>query len=117
MKLVNGLMMRMRTIATIFSLLFICFTALGIHEADAATMETDGEVSMQQHNWKVYHTDHSVIEAGTHDFTYWKNFMRKTRTCHITHEMKTVVYYCDLHDHTKSETSLIKVNHSLGHSH
>ncbi|WP_010647882.1 hypothetical protein [Oceanobacillus massiliensis] len=110
-------MTMIRKIATVLSLMYLSFIAVEIQETDAAALETDGEIAEFQHNWKVYHIDHSVIEAGSHDFTYWKNFMRKTRTCHVTHEMKTIVYYCDLHDHTKSETSLVKANHSTGHSH
>lgn len=70
-----------------------------------------------EHNWEEYSTDFHEIEAGSHKFTYWKNFMKHTRTCHITHKIKTVVYYCDLHDHTKSESFLEETIHSSPHKH
>ncbi len=69
------------------------------------------------HNWKQSSVDYHVIEAGEHEFSYWKNFMKHSRTCHISHRIKTVVYYCDIHGHTKSETTLDEINHSVKHQH
>ena len=70
-----------------------------------------------QHNWKEYSTDTNIFQNDSHDITYWKNFISYTRTCNISHKVKTVVYYCDMHDHTKSETYLEDITHSENHSH
>jgi hypothetical protein len=71
--------------------------------------------SLEEHNWQEYSVDYDIIEVGSHEYNYWKNFMKRTRTCHISHRIKTVVYYCDIHDHTKSETILDKIIHSEKH--
>ncbi|MFD1848727.1 hypothetical protein [Oceanobacillus bengalensis] len=76
----------------------------------------ENPIPQVKHNWVEYSTGFDEIEAGTHEYTYWKNFIKRTRTCLITHKIKTVVYYCDLHDHTKSETFLDEVIHSHQHS-
>ncbi len=87
-------------------------------EAEAAVVENDiYETTDMQHNWKKYGTDINVFQTDTHEVTYWKNFMRYSRTCNISHEVKTIVYYCGLHDHTKSETFLEEITHSVNHSH
>lgn len=87
-------------------------------KVEAIVVENDiyGPVDTE-HNWKEYSTDTEILHIESHDIPYWKNFMRYTRTCDISHEVKTVVYYCDLHDHTKSETYLEDITHSENHSH
>lgn len=71
--------------------------------------------SIEKHNWKQSSIHYDMIEAGEHEYTYWKNFMRKSRTCQISHRIKTIVYYCDEHNHTKVETILDEVIHSHKH--
>jgi hypothetical protein len=71
----------------------------------------------EEHNWKQSSVDYHTIEVGEHEFSYWKNFMKHSRTCHISHRIKTVVYYCDIHGHTKSETILDEIIHSVKHDH
>ncbi len=68
------------------------------------------------HKWEKVSTDVNMIHTGSHEFTYWKNFMRHTRTCDISQKVKTIVYYCDLHNHTKSESIHIETVHSERHS-
>ncbi|MFD1037494.1 hypothetical protein ACFQ3N_03520 [Virgibacillus byunsanensis] len=68
-----------------------------------------------QHNWLEFSTGYETIETDSHEYTYWKNFMRHTRTCDISHKIKTVVYYCDLHNHTNSKSFLEETIHSFRH--
>ncbi|SHH00966.1 hypothetical protein SAMN05421807_10360 [Virgibacillus chiguensis] len=68
------------------------------------------------HEWKQKSSDINYIHTGSHEFTYWKNFMRHKRTCHISQKIKTTVYYCDLHNHTKSKTVHVETVHSEQHS-
>jgi hypothetical protein len=83
--------------------------------ADATVSNTEPETSGSTHNWVEYSTSYDTIEVGSHEYSYWKNFIRHTRTCHISHVIKTVVYYCDEHDHTKTETELTETIHSGNH--
>ncbi|MGJ9457746.1 hypothetical protein [Oceanobacillus sp. CF4.6] len=108
----------MRKLKFIISLSFAIFASMQLMEAEAAVVENDfyGTTDVQ-HDWKEYGTDINVFQTDSHDVTYWKNFMRYSRTCNISHKVKTVVYYCELHDHTKSETFLEDITHSVNHSH
>ncbi len=69
----------------------------------------------EEHDWKQSSVNYQIIEVGEHKFSYWKNFMKRSRTCQISHRVKTIVYYCDIHGHTKSVTFLDKVIHSEKH--
>ncbi|WP_412976995.1 hypothetical protein [Ornithinibacillus sp. 179-J 7C1 HS] len=69
----------------------------------------------EEHNWKQSSVHYDVILVGEHEYTYWKNFMKHKRTCTISHRIKTVVYYCDIHNHTKVVTTLDEVIHSEKH--
>lgn len=73
------------------------------------------EEGTEAHNWQEYSTHYEIIEAGSHEYTYWKNFIERTRTCDISHKMKSVVYYCDVHGHTDSEIYLDETIHSHEH--
>ncbi|MFD1362068.1 hypothetical protein [Lentibacillus salinarum] len=73
--------------------------------------QPDGE----QHNWGEYSTHYETIDARSHEYTYWKNFIERTRTCDISHKIKSVVYYCDVHDHTDTEIFLEEIIHSEEH--
>ncbi|MFD2044815.1 hypothetical protein ACFSTA_14120 [Ornithinibacillus salinisoli] len=86
-----------------------------VDESEAAVEKLEFDTTATQHNWKIYSTDYEEIEVGSHEYTYWKNFIRHKRTCQISHRIKTVVYYCDEHDHTKSETFLEEIIHSEKH--
>ncbi|MFC3041876.1 hypothetical protein ACFOGI_16700 [Virgibacillus xinjiangensis] len=91
----------------------ICFTvAIWPSEEIQAKVEEGEELS---HNWEESSTSEDIIHADSHEYTYWKNFLRVTRTCDISHRVTTTVYYCDVHDHTKSETNLEEVMHSGKH--
>ncbi|WP_249870357.1 hypothetical protein [Oceanobacillus saliphilus] len=107
--------MRKRIIA--ISLFCAIFLTVQLTEATAAVMSNDIQETTAEHNWVEYSTDIKEFEVGTHEITYWKNFMRYTRTCTISHVIRTVVYYCDIHDITKSETFLEDIVHSEKHSH
>ncbi|MUK90197.1 hypothetical protein GMD78_17635 [Ornithinibacillus sp. L9] len=94
----------------------MAFLPLNVDVTEAAAAEKlNVDTAETKHNWKEYSTDYEIIEVGTHEYTYWKNFIRHKRTCHISHRIKTVVYYCDIHDHTKSETFLEEIIHSEKH--
>lgn len=90
---------------------------ISVKDAEASASKLEFDTVATEHNWKEYSTDYEEIEVGTHEYTYWKNFIRHKRTCTITHRIKTVVYYCEDHDHTKSETFLEEVIHSGNHKH
>ncbi len=68
------------------------------------------------HQWVKMGTEFAVIPVDTHEFTIWHNFVKKKRNCEITHKVKTVVWYCELHHHTKSETLLEETIHSKQHN-
>ncbi|MFC2949649.1 hypothetical protein [Virgibacillus sediminis] len=95
-------------------LLFISFFAsagwLG-GEAQAQVEEREDTT----HEWVESSTTEDIIHADSHEYTYWKNFLRVTRTCEISHRVTTTVYYCDAHNHTKSETNLDEIIHSGKH--
>ncbi|WP_085991236.1 hypothetical protein [Oceanobacillus senegalensis] len=83
---------------------------------DTTLVEADVQVKEElDHNWVEYSTDFNEVDGGTHEYTYWKNFIKRTRTCQKTHMIKTVIYYCDKHDHVKSETFLDETTHSHRH--
>jgi len=84
--------------------------------SDATAAELEGERNESKHNWIEYSTSYETIEVGTHEYSYWKNLIRHTRTCHVSHVIKTIVYYCDEHDHTKVETELADTIHSGDHN-
>lgn len=106
-------MLRIFRIIGMVGILFILLGSMPI-SAEVEVLERTPR-NIEQHNWKQSSVDYSVIDAGTHEYNYWKNFMKKTRTCQIYHRIKTVVYYCDIHNHTKSETTLEKIIHSERH--
>ncbi|WP_163971891.1 hypothetical protein [Oceanobacillus halotolerans] len=90
---------------------------MGAITMDTTVAEEYGQESDTiEHNWEQYSSETNVIEAGSHEFTYWKNFIQRTRTCNLSYEIKTVVYYCDIHDHTRSETFIEEEHHSEDHS-
>ena len=88
----------------------ISIDSLAAENSDVIGMDDDLD-----HNWVEYSVDYNEVDGGTHEYTYWKNFIKRTRTCHKTHVIQTVVYYCDVHDHTKSETFLDDTIHSHQH--
>ncbi|WP_010094352.1 hypothetical protein [Ornithinibacillus scapharcae] len=71
--------------------------------------------TIEKHNWKQSSVHYDVVEVGEHEYTYWKNFIRQSRTCQISHRIKTIVYYCEEHNHTKVETVVDEVIHSNKH--
>ncbi|WP_197046643.1 hypothetical protein [Oceanobacillus salinisoli] len=95
----------------------VIMMAMGALEVDPAKAVQRDVTKMDEleHNWVEYSVDYNEVDGGTHEYTYWKNFIKRTRTCHKTHIIKTVVYYCDKHDHTKSETFLDETIHSHRH--
>lgn len=92
------------------------FLPIDLPEAGAEVTEQDTETEDSEHNWQESSTDYNTIQTGSHEYTYWKNFIRETHTCEISQRIKTVVYYCDIHDHTKSETEVEETIHSGRHS-
>lgn len=82
---------------------------------EAPTQEDSSPTDNMTHNWEISSTDFTTIHAATHDITYWKNFMQQSRPCDVFHRLKTVVYHCDEHDHTTSETVLEEITHTEDH--
>ncbi|MFD1334289.1 hypothetical protein ACFQ4N_01690 [Oceanobacillus iheyensis] len=68
------------------------------------------------HQWKEIENHVEKIHVDTHDIEYRRNFIKETRPCKIYHHIRTIVYYCEIHGHTKVETILEKVEHSEDHS-
>jgi len=83
--------------------------------APVAGAEDSSPTENMTHNWEISSTDFTTIHAATHDITYWKNFMQESRPCDVFHRLKTVVYHCDKHDHTTSETMLEEITHTEDH--
>ncbi|WP_053219894.1 hypothetical protein [Virgibacillus senegalensis] len=77
----------------------------------------EAEESGGEHNWERMDTEYETIPIDTHTYTVWRNFIRKTRECEISHRVKTDVWYCDLHHHTRSASTIEEVIHSERHSH
>ncbi|WP_051382045.1 MULTISPECIES: hypothetical protein [Sediminibacillus] len=75
------------------------------------------EESSVEHNWERMDTEYEIVPVDTHTYTVWRNFIRKTRKCDISHRIKTDVWYCDLHHHTRSSSSIDEIIHSEEHSH
>ena len=71
----------------------------------------------EKHNWRKTSSEVRVVEGDSHEYTVRHNFVKRKRTCDITHKIKTDVWYCDIHDHTKSKISLEETIHSRKHSH
>ncbi|WP_157037597.1 hypothetical protein [Ornithinibacillus californiensis] len=107
----------MRLIRLLQSLFIIGVLFIVISQVTSAEQKSMERIptSTEEHNWKQSSVNYETLEVGEHKYNYWKNFMKHTRTCHISHRMKTVVYYCDIHNHTKSETILDEVIHSERH--
>lgn len=110
----KGLMKLRNAIFTIGFTLLLYFS-IGLHQAWAEIMEQDTTTGETEHNWIESSVNYETIYVDTHEYTYWKNFLREKRSCDIFHKIKTVVYYCDIHGHTKSESHLVEVIHSEKH--
>ena len=93
--------------------IIICFP--GGRESSAVQRDAEKQHPTALHDWKVSSTASDAIDMGSHTYTYWKNLMQHNRTCEVTHQMKTTVYYCSIHSHTKSKTVLEKIIHSESH--
>lgn len=91
--------------------------SIGITQVSAKNSGNETEAKDEAHNWVEYSTEYHEIPVGPHEFTYWKNLMKFKRTCEISHRIKTVIYYCDTHDHTTSEVHLEEIIHSENHPH
>ncbi|GAB3053020.1 hypothetical protein GCM10027286_15610 [Virgibacillus ainsalahensis] len=102
----------MRILLVILCVVTLCF---GMNSQVTVAADIEDETG-ERHNWKESSTSFETIPVDTHEYTYWKNFLRVTRTCEISHKVKTVVYYCDLHDHTKSQTQMEEIIHSGKHN-
>ncbi|MBR3117836.1 MULTISPECIES: hypothetical protein [Oceanobacillus] len=99
-------------------LLQVIVLAVSYNTVNAEVIEHESnDKESSHHNWVEYSTDTTVLEVGSHEGSYMKNLLRYSYVCDISHKIKTVVYYCDEHDHTKSETFLEEVIHSEEHRH
>ncbi|MDL4842208.1 hypothetical protein [Aquibacillus rhizosphaerae] len=67
------------------------------------------------HNWAKTSSELKMVHDDSHQYDVWHNFIKKSVTCDITHKIKTEIWYCDLHNHTKSEVSLEETIHSHKH--
>ncbi|UJL45481.1 hypothetical protein KFZ58_13855 [Virgibacillus sp. NKC19-16] len=106
----------MKKFSLAIGLALMIFLPMDLPKAAAEANPQETEEGDSEHNWQEYSTDYNTIQTGSHEYTYWKNFMRETGTCEISQRIKTVVYYCDIHDHTKSETEVEETTHSGRHS-
>lgn len=104
-------MLVVRFVVAFFAVLMLIPTS----NSGAIEVDTDGSKNIH-HNWKKTSTEIKVIDAGTHEYSVFHNFIKKTRKCDISHKVKTEVWFCDLHNHTKSEISLDETVHSYEHS-
>ncbi|WP_223116396.1 hypothetical protein, partial [Oceanobacillus polygoni] len=113
-KLVGELMKKLIFAVVILPVivLAVCFNTV-----TAEVIEHENNDKESHHNWVEYSTDTTVLEVGSHEVSYMKNLLRYSYVCDISHKIITVVYYCDEHDHTKSETFLDEVIHSEQHRH
>ncbi|WP_138415196.1 hypothetical protein [Aquibacillus sediminis] len=82
-------------------------------EEEPEVVETDES----NHNWKKTSSQLEMVHEDTHEYTAWHNFVKRTFKCDITHKIRTDVWYCDIHDHTKSDVSLEETIHSRDHGH
>ncbi|RYG73688.1 hypothetical protein EU245_05120 [Lentibacillus lipolyticus] len=96
-----------RIILQIAVIILVCF----LPGWNGAAAQEDNKA----HNWVEYSTHAETVDAGSHEYTYWKNFIQRTRTCTISHKLKSVVYYCNVHDHTDAEIFHEKTMHSEKH--
>ncbi|WP_077622232.1 hypothetical protein [Sediminibacillus massiliensis] len=103
------------TVTGLFCLSLACPEGFGI-AAPVETEERKENRGSLSHEWIHIGTDHETIEVDTHSYNYWKNFIKRTRSCLISHEIKTEIFYCKLHDHTKTKSSVERVIHSDNHS-
>lgn len=114
-KMIKGLI-KLRNVFFTIGLTLILYFSIGLPKAGAEIIEGDTTTDEIEHNWEISSTNYEIIHVDTHEYTYWKNFLRETRTCDVFHKIKTVVYYCDIHGHTKSESHLVEVIHSEKHA-
>lgn len=96
-------------------IIVLCFIMFVLILPNTIFANANSDINDPDHNWEEYSTSYDLIEVGTHEYSYWRNLFRHTRTCHISHKLKTTVYYCADHDHTKSETELVEIIHSGNH--
>lgn len=108
--------MLLRTTLLTVGITFLLLFSINLTDAKAAEVNNDTNPVDTQHNWEESSSNHEVIQTDSHEFSYWKNFIRQTGTCTISLTLKTVVHYCDVHDHTKSKTYLEDTVHSERHS-
>lgn len=101
----------MKKMMVVIAILVLSTFSISSIHADMNTLESNDE-----HNWVEHRIDYHEVDGGTHEYSYWKNFIKRERTCHITHVIKTITYYCDKHDHIKVDTLLEKTKHSHHHS-
>lgn len=94
--------------------LIVCLP--GGREISAVQRDAEKHHPTALHDWRISSTASDIIDMGTHTYSYWKNLMQHNRTCEISHQMKTKVYYCSIHNHTKSKTVLEEIIHSESHS-
>ncbi|SDJ76695.1 hypothetical protein [Sediminibacillus albus] len=69
------------------------------------------------HKWEKMKPQYDTVKVDTHTYTLWRNFLKKTRNCDISHKLRTDIWYCEIHNHTKVETSIEEIIHSEKHSH
>ncbi|MRH41812.1 hypothetical protein GH741_03890 [Aquibacillus halophilus] len=109
----------------LMSFAIACAVSMSTVEAKHADLDEESKITVYEkerqlnktpHNWKKTSSQFEMVHADTHEYTVWHNFIKKTRKCDITHRMKTDVWYCEFHNHTKSETSLEETIHSNRHS-
>ncbi|UFU00825.1 hypothetical protein KO561_07800 [Radiobacillus kanasensis] len=67
------------------------------------------------HHWEKMSVKEEKIFSHSHHFSVLHNFIRSKRECEVYHEIETVVWYCPIHHHTKSNTHHIETAHSEKH--
>lgn len=101
----------------VFLLAMVVLVSALLYSPAAQALPTQGQEKEEEaHVWEHSSTNYETVQVGSHEFDYWKNFLRYSRTCDVSHKLMTVVYYCDVHDHTASETHIEDVVHSHKHN-
>ncbi|QDP39988.1 hypothetical protein [Radiobacillus deserti] len=67
------------------------------------------------HMWQKMSVNKEKLFSHSHQFSVLHNFIRSKRDCEVHHVMETVVWYCPIHHHTKSNTYHLETTHSEKH--
>ncbi|TMN21503.1 hypothetical protein FH966_00960 [Lentibacillus cibarius] len=102
----------MRQIYIQITVLMLVCLLFSLNETEVKSLAAEDSGA---HNWQEYSTHVETVDVGTHEYTFWRNFIEHTGTCNISYKLKSVVYYCDVHDHTDAKIFHEETIHSEEH--